>query len=142
MITEEQYAGMLMTTKSLQKQLTAMTAERDRLLEWTSVNGVQKLADERDEWKIMAETATTRADAYMEKSDELAEYKAEIETATAGAIDDVCGANERHCTCVPLLRAEVKRLTAERDTLEIKLLNATARGDTFRDMHGFQIKFR
>lgn len=44
--------------------------------------------------------------------DELREYKADIENATLGALDETCG-NERHCACVPLLRVEVKRLLAE-----------------------------
>jgi hypothetical protein len=30
-------------------------------------------------------------------------------------MDERCDANERHCACVPLLRAEVERLRGERD---------------------------
>jgi hypothetical protein len=37
----------------------------------------------------------------------------DYENATKGAMDEACDCNERHCTCVPLLRAEVKRRQAE-----------------------------
>jgi len=37
---------------------------------------------------------------------------ANIANATKAAMDETCDANERHCTCVPALRREVKRLEA------------------------------
>ena len=33
--------------------------------------------------------------------------------AAAGAMDETCGASEKHCTCVPLLRARVKELESK-----------------------------
>jgi hypothetical protein len=44
-------------------------------------------------------------------SDELSEWKDAAKTAQ----DEVCTAGEVHCTCVPLLRSEIKRL---RDKLQ------------------------
>ena len=44
------------------------------------------------------------------ENEQLRAYKADIENATTGAMDESCDANERHCTCVPLLRAEINRL--------------------------------
>jgi len=37
-------------------------------------------------------------------------WKDDIENATRAALDESCDANEAHCTCVPLLRAENQRL--------------------------------
>ncbi len=39
-------------------------------------------------------------------------WKIDMEESMKTAADDSCDMNERHCTCVPLLRAEIKRLQA------------------------------
>lgn len=80
--------------------------------------------DDADPW-LLASTLERELTAMTDERDELIEYKHEIETATGGAMDGVCGANERHCSCVPLLRAEVKRIAAERDSLNAKLQAAS-----------------
>lgn len=43
----------------------------------------------------------------------LQDWKADVEDSTRMAMDEECILNERHCTCVPLLRDEVKRLRGE-----------------------------
>lgn len=54
-----------------------------------------------------AATAELRAEV-----ERLRDYKADVENATKLAMSEECTADEQHCTCVPLLRAEVKRLQA------------------------------
>ena len=48
--------------------------------------------------------------ALQERVRELEDYKADIENATKTATDEECTANEKHCTCVPLLRNRVREL--------------------------------
>ncbi len=54
-------------------------------------------------------------EAYAEQTDELRRlraFKAEIDEAVKGSMDERCDAYERHCTCVAVLRNEVRRLRA------------------------------
>ena len=44
--------------------------------------------------------------------EELEAYKADIENSTKMALDESCTADEKHCTCVPLLRKRVAELEA------------------------------
>lgn len=37
----------------------------------------------------------------------------DLRNAMAGAMDETCGASEKHCTCVPLLRARIKELESK-----------------------------
>ena len=39
-------------------------------------------------------------------------YKDDIENATRMALDERCSLDQKHCTCVPLLRFEIDRLQA------------------------------
>jgi hypothetical protein len=58
-----------------------------------------------------------------EERDSLQAELADWKDGVAGAMDESCG-TEKHCTCVPLLRAEVKRLTAENERLKNERTNA------------------
>ena len=51
-----------------------------------------------------------RIAALEKENKELSDYKADVENATKCAMDEKCDCDERHCSCVPLLRAEVERL--------------------------------
>ncbi len=48
----------------------------------------------------------------LDTIEELNAWKEDMEDSTRAAMSERCDASERHCTCVPLLRAEVKRLQA------------------------------
>lgn len=110
-------AYMEMSDK-LKSELAAVTAERD---------GLQRSYDValRQMNEAIAKAEWLRTDRVAELERELAEVTAErdalkaeiedIKNATLAAMDESCDCNERHCSCVPLLRAEVKRLTKERD---------------------------
>lgn len=43
---------------------------------------------------------------------DLREFKRDIEEISARVANDECAKDEKHCTCVPFLRAEVNRLEA------------------------------
>ena len=43
---------------------------------------------------------------------EAEDWRADVENAMAGAMDERCDLSERHCTCVPLLRAKVAEAEA------------------------------
>ena len=63
----------------------------------------------------------------------LREWKTDVEDSIKAAMDETCDANERHCTCVPLLRREVKRLQkAENYQLRGKLHDANKALQTVR----------
>lgn len=46
----------------------------------------------------------------LRRYDELENYKEDIEDACKMAMDEVCTADEKHCTCVPLLRLKISEL--------------------------------
>lgn len=48
-----------------------------------------------------------------EDNEHLKDYKEDIENAVKMSLDEKCTADEKHCTCVPLLRLEVQRLTKQ-----------------------------
>lgn len=54
---------------------------------------------------------TRERDALRVELDKLREYKAEIAASTKRIMNEKCHTDEIHCSCVPLLRAEVERLT-------------------------------
>jgi len=54
----------------------------------------------------------TRFASPEEKIKDLSAYKEDIENATKGAMDETC-VTEKHCSCVPLLRAKIKGLEEE-----------------------------
>jgi chromosome segregation ATPase len=90
------YRGELARAKTTHndaiKLLTETETERDRLRE--------DQATDRDQIACQARLI-----------EQLREQLADIENATKAALDERCDADEKHCSCVPLLRAEVKRLT-------------------------------
>ena len=58
---------------------------------------------------------TTCVTCWAKQAKRLREYKADIENAVAHALDERHDDSTVHCTCVPLLRAEVQRLRGELD---------------------------
>lgn len=56
-------------------------------------------------------------DCLYETAKELRAWKQQVEDAIKAAMDETCDANERHCTCVPLLRSEVRRLREQPNKL-------------------------
>lgn len=69
---------------------------------------------------------TCMLDRIKAENEQLKEELADIEDATKGAMDEKCDLDERHCTCVPLLRAEVKQLRAIVEPLEELRAEATS----------------
>ena len=57
-----------------------------------------------------AEDAEEEATTQAAELEQLRSFKEEIDDAVKGSMDERCDAYEQHCTCVPVLRAEVKRL--------------------------------
>lgn len=51
-----------------------------------------------------AEVAAVEAE-----NERLRAFQSDIENATRGACDERCDCNERHCSCVPLLRSALQR---------------------------------
>lgn len=78
---------------TLQDELLEVTAERDRL-----------------------RAENERLEAEIAEHDNAVELVQEYVDATKAAMDEECGKGEKHCTCVPLLRFEVKRHSAEAAT--------------------------
>ena len=56
--------------------------------------------------------------AYIDRAERAEAKLADIENAMKGAMDETCGA-EKHCSCVPLLRA---KLTELQDKIEMQEL--------------------
>ena len=75
--------------------------------------------DQADQFsKLIIELLTRYAD--------LQAYKADIENAIKGAMDD--NPNEKHCSCVPLFKVKIKQLEAE-------LEQTTKCFDSFKEHH-------
>ena len=67
------------------------------------------------DWKPNVQP-TRRDQERVELEREVAElrlWKQDIEAQVALVMDEECGTDERHCTCVPILRREVERLREE-----------------------------
>ena len=67
------------------------------------VNLLRKVCDDRDHWQ---------------------DQMRDVANATEAAMDERCDALERHCTCVPLLRAEVLRLRRYKEDVEAEAARA------------------
>ena len=89
------------------KPLTVAAAVREIVPEPDGSANSHGVFQERERVKAILLRLVAGADAEIA---ELRAYKAEIENATKAALDEDCAAGEKHCACVPLLRAEVKRL--------------------------------
>ena len=72
----------------------------------------------RDDLFVPLERANDIETLLCQVIESLRAYKEDVENATFGAMDERCDCDERHCTCVPLLRAKVKRLREENDYLQ------------------------
>lgn len=55
--------------------------------------------------------------ALRAENERLRDYKEDVENAVKMSLDEVCTADEKHCTCVPLLRQEVKLLKKDKREL-------------------------
>ena len=53
-------------------------------------------------------------------------WKADVEDSMKIAAGETCDMSERHCTCVPLLRVEIKRLQKENSELCAEIVRLTA----------------
>ena len=84
-------------------------AERLRLAVDTAIRFMR----ERDVAQTSARMAWGEHNSVVDENERLREQLADITNATTAAMGERCDCGERHCTCVPLLREEVKRLTAE-----------------------------
>ncbi len=58
---------------------------------------------------LRCEAARALRDIHYEVK-QLRRWKADVENSTKIAMDERCTTNEQHRTCVPLLRAKIKRL--------------------------------
>lgn len=54
--------------------------------------------------------------ALCDRADNLEASLDDIRNAMRGAMDETCGLNEKHCTCVPMLRARIAELEAKLPT--------------------------
>lgn len=59
--------------------------------------------------------------------EELEAYKADIENACKMAMDEKCSLDQKHCTCVPLLRLKVRELDAHIEKLEVHIADLNDR---------------
>ena len=73
------------------------------------MNHIETLKELRDDWQARHAFGKGEFSALTAAISAL-EEKADIENAIQGACDD--NPNEKHCSCVPLLRLKVKQETA------------------------------
>jgi hypothetical protein len=104
----------------------------DSIGEWLLLNGGKPAKQNHFAVAALNEIRTHAAalDAKDAEIERLKSFKSGIENATRGALDETCDANERHCSCVPLLRAENRQLVAENERLRavVERLPKTADG--------------
>ena len=82
------------------------------------VEDVSRLAGELMDASMTIATLTAERDAAVARVAELECDKADAAEWFAAIMAEPCESDTHHCACVPTLRAEVKRLTAERDALQ------------------------
>lgn len=105
------------------------TLEKD---ERTARNWRDKLQDRIEELeknynlcKHSFELLIKSEEAEMKERIRCEDYKADIENACKMAMDEKCTLDQKHCTCVPLLRMKVKELEVENEKLRGIALNLT-----------------
>lgn len=56
-----------------------------------------------------------------QEAERLEEFKSEMNSAFESIMDETCGKNEKHCTCVPILRLKAKVQQEEISNLSAQL---------------------
>lgn len=70
----------------------------------------QALAEEREQAAAKLNHANAEIKRISDLNIELRAQLADWENGAKGAMDESCDLNAKHCTCVPLLRAQIKKL--------------------------------
>ena len=95
------------------RRIADLEAKNTRLREALSftTNAIDpEQSDETADWELTDVRWRTRLNEMHAELKRLREWKTDVEDSTRASMDETCDANERHCTCVPLLRRELKRL--------------------------------
>lgn len=107
--------------------MSSDTPRTDEIQEWKTAGAIdaacmmhrhakrleRELADmtaDRDSWEGQADTYVTELIKLQDERDGLCDTVADIREQTKIIMDERCATDEVHCTCVPILRARVKRL--------------------------------
>jgi hypothetical protein len=71
---------------------------------------LSEIQDVREEFIKFSNTLINRNLALKAEIKSLKQYKADIDEAHKQVMSESCPPDEKHCTCVPILRAEIARL--------------------------------
>jgi len=97
-LTDDEIGQLIDTIENLDRQLDAKEAENQRLL--SQAGELTGLLAQSQSQLLAAKAENQRLRA----------WKGDVMNATRAALEESCDANEVHCSCVPLLRAENQRL--------------------------------